>query len=477
MSSTLRWAESDFREALKHQDAVFQGLPECTGFVTDSRKAVKGAAYIALRGDKNDGNAFAASAAANGAGLLILEHQALQKGLIHKEDFSVPVIWVIDGLKALQSLASYHRNRLTAPVLAITGSNGKTSAKDMAASLAGAILGPDQVLATEGNLNNHIGLPLSLLKAESSHRLIILEMGMNHAGEIQFLSETARPHHALITSIAPAHIEFFKDILGIAAAKLEIVCGLENDGILLYPSAAVGADLALQKVSEYKKRIVYFSAEGASAGPDGIRFRFHNQEIRNPHYYSVPMASNLLAVMLLLEHAGFSREDLIRYASLVKPFTPRRFQIHKLPKRQGEGFLYLADDSYNANESSFLEAVQGLRRLLPAGTLALFAGEMGELGPEHSPAAHRAVGKLAAELGYSYLAVSGKENASLMADAFTAAGSPESAVIRADSAKSLLELLEQSYEIIDRLDGILVKGSRSAGMDLISDAIIKKNKE
>jgi UDP-N-acetylmuramoyl-tripeptide--D-alanyl-D-alanine ligase len=354
------------------------------------------------------------------------------------------------------------------------------------------VLGTESVLATEGNLNNHIGLPLTILRASDSHRILILEMGMNHAGEISLLSRIAKPHHALITSVAEAHIEFFKDLKDIARAKLEILDGMCEGGTLLYPKDAVAGDLAEQSVKNRNSQLMnsnsgstikldLFGSDDSDlqADIDGIRFHFHSVLVSNAHYFSRVMASNLLGALLLLEYAGILYDDLIRYVSLVSPATARRFQVHRIKRinkfnrvnqSSGEESYLLADDSYNANEASFLEAVRGLRNILPEGRLGLIAGQMAELGPGHSAEAHRSVGRLAADLGYEFLAVCGNENARQLADAF---GNQERVLIFSDS-KSLLEKLSESFDIIEGLDGVLVKGSRSARMDIISDALIKK---
>ena len=427
---------------------------------TDSRKMRPGSLFIALRGPNFDGNAFAAIAMEAGASAVLMDREGFQS---HPVDG--PFVAVPDTLLALQSLAAAYRNRLKATVLGVTGSNGKTSAKEMLVGL----LERRRVSCTQGNLNNHIGVPLTLLSLPADCEIAIVEMGMNHAGEIALLSQLARPDHAIITSVGQAHMEFFDSVLSIARAKLEITEGMKAGGVLLYHADSPGLSLARETCQRKDIELCPFglgSGEGVradflGAGKQGISLAFENQELKNSHYFSRAMATNLFGTaMLALKSGCLPATDLADAVRAARPLSGGRFAVF-----QKDGKL-LVDDTYNANPTSFSAALEDLRRLLPHGKLAVLAGEMAELG-DSAAGAHREVGRRAAELGYSCLAYCGEIHGPLLAAEFRQVA-PDAFTMAARNSE---ELARKVLPLLGEFDGILVKGSRSSRMERVSQVI------
>ncbi len=457
----MEWNAWEMQKALAGHSSpmVFPVLPdgwEARGVSTDTRTCLPGDLFVCLKGEKHDAHHYVEKVEDRVAGIIA------ERGRLAPTDFSCPVFEVEDTLAALQEMGRDARNRFPGIVLGITGSSGKTSAKEMLLGMCAELYGKEWVYATEGNLNNHIGVPLTLCRLRGNGKIAIVEMGMNHSGEISFLSRMARPHHALITSIAMAHAEFFSGIEMIAEAKLEILDGLEPGALLAFPGAAPAGGIAEKQAAAHGARLSLFRAENVSAGTHGIGLDFGGGRIENEHYFFSPMASNLAGCLVLLENLGWTTDDLRRAAARARPLTSRRFQVY----RKGERIL--VDDTYNANPDSFERAVEGLRELLPEGRLVVFAGEMAELGT-FAPEAHRAIGRAVARAGVELLVACGSENAESMKEAFLE-GRPGGSVIRFPGAAQAVERVESDSALLN-YDGILVKGSRSARMELVSDAI------
>jgi len=430
----------------------------CTGTSTDTRTIGANCMFFALKGPNFDANAFAAEALAKGAKYAVVDDASV---ITDDRYLLVP-----DVLRALQDLATYHRRTFDIPVIGITGSNGKTTTKE----LVYAVLSADRpTLATTGNLNNHIGVPLTLLSLPADCEIAIVEMGMNHAGEIALLSQLARPDHAIITSVGQAHMEFFDSVLSIARAKLEITEGMKAGGVLLYHADSPGLSLARETCQRKDIELCPFGlgsgeavrADFLGAGKQGISLAFENQELKNSHYFSRAMATNLFGTaMLALKSGCLPATDLADAVRAARPLSGGRFAVF-----QKDGKL-LVDDTYNANPTSFSAALEDLRRLLPHGKLAVLAGEMAELG-DSAAGAHREVGRRAAELGYSCLAYCGEIHGPLLAAEFRQVA-PDAFTMAARNSE---ELARKVLPLLGEFDGILVKGSRSSRMERVSQVI------
>jgi len=471
--------EFTFEEILSAFPCMAEAPPsgwQASGASIDSRSVASRNLFFAIEGENHDGHDFLEDAVAAGAAGLVIRYEKKGECAARLATFprSVAIFTVSDPVTALQKLAKFHRSRLSGTVIGVTGSSGKTSTKEL---LYGLVKGAGKTVhATKGNLNNHIGLPLTLLSCKSDAEYVILEMGMNHPGEISLLSSLASPDHAIITSVHAAHIEFFSGIEAIAHAKLEILDGMTEGGTLVYCASSPCVSVAETLCIEKKVRPLFYSLAGDGAGTvsvrcasrfsvgtEGIRFTFEERDYTNSHYFSPVMAENLLGALLLLEAAGIEPELLAKASPALRPLTPGRFELFR---KQGDPARVLVDDSYNANPDSFQMAIVSLRSIVPEGKLLLLAGEMAELG-DHAKEGHRLVGAAAAEQRFDRVIAVGGENGKTLIDEYRKDYPEGDGVLLATAD----ELLPDLAGIVAEMDGILVKGSRKARMDVISKAI------
>ena len=420
--------------------------------VTDSRKVDFGALFAALPGSQVDGHDFAPAAVRLGAVALLVQRRLDLDG-----ERQVPQLVVGDVLQALGKLATLLRERLDPIVVGITGSNGKTTVKEMVAS----ILRPSgEVLATQGNYNNELGVPLSLFGLEPRHRFAVLEMGASKPGDIAYLAAVARPDVALVTNVGPAHLGGFGSIEGVARAKGEIYAGLPEDGC-----AVINADepwSALWRELNRARKVITF---GTGAGCD-VRLDSDEQQPR----LATPQGAFDLRLALpgrhnLLNAAAATAVGLALDVALpairsgleaVQPVPGRLNMI------ESEAGWTVIDDTYNANPASLYSALQVLSAM--QGTAWLVLGDMKELG-SNSPKMHREVGDAARDMGVSRLFATGDMSVYTV-DAF-GEGAEHFA-----TREALAEAVRRSLR-----PGVncLVKGSRSMGMEAVVEAITRGN--
>jgi len=344
-----------------------------TSVSTDTRTLQPGALYVALRGENFDGYRFVEQAIKAGAtGILV--SQPVKAGA------EITVMQVSNTLIALQQMAHASRLAFDGPVIAVTGSNGKTTTKEMIAAVLRAHYGADAVLATTGNLNNHIGVPLTLLARKSSHKVAVIEMGMNHFGEIALLTQLTEPTIAAITNAGPAHLEGVGSLAGVAEAKGEIFASLRAGGV-----AALNADdyfLPYWQVLN-RKRVVTTFGLAAAANATGKSGALPGQMLLNSSDNSgaveiqLPIegehnVSNALAAAAIARKLGL--ED-----STIKLGLEATVNVGgRLTSRPFINGTTLIDDSYNANPASIRAAAQVL--VAHATPRYLVLGDMGELG-------------------------------------------------------------------------------------------------
>jgi UDP-N-acetylmuramoyl-tripeptide--D-alanyl-D-alanine ligase len=425
------------------------GAPSGARVETDSRGELGGALFVAIQGPRFDGHDFVAEAFRKGAVGAVVAASWWGSG--RKEVTNVLV--VADTLETLQTLARAHRARRPVPLAAVTGSNGKTTTKEL---LALALSPMGSVLKTEGNHNNHIGLPLTLLRLEPEHRAAAVEIGLNHPGELSLLSRIACPQVGLITNVAPSHLEGLGSVEGVARAKVEIAEGLVEGGVLVTPYGSEPLERALQNYRGPRRtfgpnehadlhptRITHLGAEGMELElPEGVVVRV---PLLGAH-----AAHNVLAALAAATALGVPLREAAAPLGRIRPTAGRL-----APETVGN--ILLLDDTYNANPGSLSAALDVLRRIPVRGKRWAILGDMLELGPDaaalHEQAGREAafldglilVGELARALGR------GARSAGLAAGALHEAASGEDAAAQAAQGLALGDV-------------ILIKGSR--GMHL-----------
>lgn len=373
-----------------------------TGYSIDSRTLQPGDLFFAIRGERFDGHDFVAAAFEKGAVAAVVSDPTLFRQKQAEQGWGTqgarPLLVVEDTLAALQRLASNVRRHWGKRVIGITGSAGKTTTKDAVAAVLGSKL---RVLKSEGNLNNHYGLPLQLLRLDPEHDVAVIEMGMSHAGEIAALCRIAAPDWGVVTNVGNAHAENFADgVAGIARAKYELVAGLPRTGtaFLNCDDPYVG-----QFGRDFEGKTVYFgrgpcadprAVKTESLGPDGTRAeiwtRHGNGELRLRLLGEHNVTNALAAIAVGLE-AGIPLDACCATLAGLEP-GDKRGQVMVV---RGATVI---NDCYNSNPAA-LKAMIGVLKGMPAQRRILVAGEMLELGPE-SPALHAACGKAAAGLDF-----------------------------------------------------------------------------
>ncbi|MGQ0621268.1 MAG: UDP-N-acetylmuramoyl-tripeptide--D-alanyl-D-alanine ligase [Panacagrimonas sp.] len=421
---------------------------------TDSRAVRRGYLFVALRGEHFDGHDFAADAAARGAEGIVTERWL---------DLKIGQIRVRDNLRALQDMARAwrtepnRRERFDAPVVAVTGSNGKTTTKQLLAAVF-AQRGP--VLATRGNLNNHIGLPLTLLELRSHHRTAVIEMGANHPGEIALLTGIAQPDVGVITQAGDAHLEGFGSREGVARAKGELFAGLSDKGI-----AVINADDAFAPLWRDLARGPQISfgidhpadVQATSIRLDAASSRFRLSIPGSAADVNLPLPGrhNVMNALAAAASAAALGLDAGSIAAGLARVEAAQGRVAWKTTTQG---ARLIDDSYNANPTSMRAGLELLAQQ-PGPRWAVLGG-MAELGAT-GPGLHEDCGRLARELGIERLLLVGPAGEHY-ARGFGAGAE------RFDEVSVLIDMLQAQAR-----DGVtlLVKGSRSAGMERVVNAL------
>jgi UDP-N-acetylmuramoyl-tripeptide--D-alanyl-D-alanine ligase len=421
---------------------------------TDSRKLAAGDLFVALRGEKFDAHTFVAEAARRGATAAIVEE--VTPGL----PASFGLIKVANSLIALQRLSAGYRQSLSLKVVGITGSNGKTSTKDLTAAVLGERL---RVTKTGGNFNNHIGLPLTMLNARRSDEVGVFEMGMNHPGEIAPLAELARPDVAIITNIGVAHIEFMKTREAIALEKGMLAEALNADGTVVLSAQD---DFSRSIAARTKAKAVLagigageVQANGLQAGPGGTRFQLSADGRSVSAEVPVPgehMVQNAVLAAAAGRVFGLSLEES------AAGFTKLHLTKGRLEQKVVRG-IQILDDTYNANPDSMIAALRTLASLPTSGRRIAVLGAMGELGDE-AERGHRQVGTAAARERIDFLITVGNA-ATWIADA---AQGGVGQVTKTDSTEEATALLRATARPGDL---VLIKGSRSAKMERIVEGL------
>jgi UDP-N-acetylmuramoyl-tripeptide--D-alanyl-D-alanine ligase len=435
----------DFQQVARAMEAAGE-VPALSvaGWSVDTRTQNAGDVYFALRGPNHDGHDYVSAAWSKGAAGVVVDRSV--NG--HRGELVVR-----DTQCALQGLGAWARRTWGGTVVGVTGSAGKTTTKD---AIAHALETALPVGKTVGNFNNHVGVPLSILRLPDGCKAAVLEMGMNHAGEIRELAAIARPQIGVVTNVGYAHVEFFDSIEGVAAAKRELIEGLPRDGVAVLN----GDDVRVRQFRDvHPGRSVTFGfsedadvrADAVEFRPDGTRFRAagvdYETDLVGRH-----AVMNLLAAIAVAGEFGVDSDDL---RDAIASFTVGKMRGERLIHRE----ILVWNDCYNSNP----EAVQSMIDVLaesPAERRIAVLGEMLELG-HAADALHRQVGKYAAQHGVDVL-VGVQGAASAMVEAAIAAGLPAGAGHFFNAAD---EAGEFAREAAQAGDAILFKGSRGVHVE------------
>jgi UDP-N-acetylmuramoyl-tripeptide--D-alanyl-D-alanine ligase len=421
------------------------GADQAFGVVTtDTRALTPGALFVAIPGDRFDGNDFVDEASAKGAAGALVSRLA---------NSALPQIEVRDSRRALGAMARAWRASFSIPVVAVTGSSGKTTVKELVAAILSV---SRSICVTQGNLNNDIGVPLTLMRLTEEHDALVVELGANHAGEIDYLARLAQPTVGIITNAAEAHLEGFGSLRGVCVAKGEVLDHLPRAG-----TAVLNADDQFRSEWVARSRCEFTVTFGFAELADcrvlgepnfratGSEFRMHLPDGDEADVW-LPLlgrqnVANALAAAAAAQAVGASTEDIVVGLGRAAPVRGR---LRAVPGRNGATII---DDSYNANPGSVHAALDHLAAL--SGRRILVFGDMAELGPS-APALHKEIGEYAR--GRCDLMFAIGDLASEAAAAFGAAGRP---VPDIEAARAALDPLLASDTTV------LVKGSRVMGLD------------
>lgn len=426
---------------------------QATGVSTDSRSVAPGDLFVALRGEKFDGHRYCADVLARGAAGVVVDAQGascLPPGAV--------ALVVDDTYAALRELAGVHRRKFDIPVVAVGGSNGKTTTKDMIARVLGSAF---TVLCTEGNNNNHVGVPQTLFRLTRQHDVAVVEVGTNHPGEVALLRDVLRPTHVLITNIGREHLEFFGSLEGVAAEETSLWQPASGGTA---PVAFVNADdPLLAKAARGRKRTVTFGIRARTADvrgshvmftPDGgVRFRLAVKGLRKPAEIALRVPGEHAAANAVAA-AAVARTLRVPVRSIMEALGAFTASSKRMEVVQAGGVTVL-NDTYNANPDSTMAALRTLAAYPAAGKRIAVLADMLELGAA-AKEEHERIGAAAASLGVDHLLTFGPLAASIA----QASGMPTA--VHYDQKNILAEYL---FELAGPGDVVLVKGSRGMRME------------
>ncbi len=422
---------------------------EITGAVIDSRKVFLGCLFVALNGEHVDGHDYITTARKAGASAALVS--TLQ-------DDELPQLLVADVAKALGEIAKYWLQQCDAKVIAVTGSNGKTTVKEMIASILRQC---GSVVATQGNLNNDLGVPMTLMNVSPSTDYAVIEMGASRRGDISRLVDIAPPHVSVINNVAAAHLEGFGDLMGVAKAKAEIFLGLDKDGV-----GVINADMDF--VDEWisvldGKQVLSFALDNTAditaqdLQIDATSSHFMVELNGEFDYINLPLpgkhnVANALAAIAVVSALK------VPSSAIVKGLAAMKSMPHRLQLRDGVNQSQLIDDSYNANPGSYKQALETLSSF--SGNHCLVLGDFGELGAE-SEHLHRQMGIDAKASGVKQLWTIGTQSE----EATKAYG------VGAEHFNAIEELKSKLINELSSDDVCLIKGSRFMQLDKLADAL------
>jgi UDP-N-acetylmuramoyl-tripeptide--D-alanyl-D-alanine ligase len=439
------------------------------GVSIDSRTIAEGQLFVAIRGEKHDGHTFIDQVAGRGVRGVVVDATA---DLPHADwkNLGLACVAVADTTRALGALAGYQRRLCHIPVVAITGSNGKTTTRMMTTQV---MLQRFNTLSTQGNFNNEIGLPLTLFNLTAQHQAAVLEVGMNHPGELTRLGAICRPTIGMITNVGPGHLEFLGSLAGVARAKEELIAQIDPSGTVVLnrddPHVAGMAARAGRRVLFFGLGVdAEIQARDIREAADGVTFelKLPDQSVRialpTPGRF---MVTNALAAAAAGYLAGLTPAEI---RTGLESFAPAKGRLKVIRTDRGVNII---DDTYNANPASMAAAIATLKSLRKDRPAMIVVGDMLELGSQ-SETLHYQLGAAAAASGASRLYVFGPHASAVRKGAIDA-GMPATALFV--GAKE-----EIGADAVARLspgDWVLVKGSRGMGMETVVEKLVRSFNE
>lgn len=430
------------------QDVIFSRV------VTDSRQVQRGDLFVALQGERFDAHQFLPEVQVAGAVAAIVEKE--------NAALTLPQLCVPNAVEALGKIAALNRTQFTGKIIGLTGSAGKTTTKEMIAAI---LAQQGKPLVTQGNLNNHLGVPLTLLSISPENDSAVIEMGASAMGEIHYLTQLVKPHVALVTNVAPAHLEGFGSIENVAKGKREIFDGLPTNGI-----AIINVDnewtATWRHVVSTSFSVLTFSLRNTDADvftsdivqtTEGLRFNLHYQQKSHVvvlAFLGLHNVGNAVAAAACCLALGISLGVVAKGLCAARPYKGR------LQLKKGIHQCSVIDDSYNANPASVRMAIDAL--LACDGKKVLVLGDMGELGAD-AQSLHEAIGHYAKNAGVKTLLATGALSR-FTVSAFGAG---------AQHFEQWQQLAAHCSAIANQQTIFLIKGSRSAGMDRVADQLVE----
>jgi UDP-N-acetylmuramoyl-tripeptide--D-alanyl-D-alanine ligase len=441
---------------------------------TDSRQVQAGDLFVALSGERFDGHAFLPEAIRKGAAAMLIERRrsaALEScATTSTRAASKPsapacaVITVDDTRKALGRLASEYRKQFTLPVIAVGGSNGKTTTKELLAAVLRQRL---STLWSEASFNNDLGVPLTLLRLEKSHRVAVLEVGTNHPGELEPLLRMVQPRYCILTSIGREHLEFFGDLSGVVREESWLAKVAPADGKLFLNGDSEWSASIAERSSAPVVRVGFeaknsWRVRSCRTDKQGVTFQVEGPGKDFSGEYRVNLLGRHQAVNALFAIAagvelGLSRDEIQRGLAECKP-AKMRMQLWEL------NGVRVLDDAYNANADSMLAALQTLQDLPCKGRRVAVLGDMAELGA-HSQAAHEEIGRRAAELGVGQLFAVGRMAMEI------ARGAREAGLNRVFEFADVETAAAAVRSFVKHGDVLLLKASRATRLERVAEAL------
>ncbi len=426
------------------------------GFSIDSRTLKDGDLFFCIKGENTDGHHYIPQALEKGACGIVAIPENIPQTLRNRD---LPCILVSDPNKALREWAADVRRQFSGKVLAITGSNGKTSTKDILAGLCRYI--DPQAYSTPGNYNNFIGVPLTILSAVQKAKWWIIEIGTNQFGEIAELSNIVQPTAGIITNIGESHLEFLGSTAGVAKEKSGLFAGMNPESNVVIPDSLLHQQIVEEAAAKAGVSIIK-TAQLSEKSPAGLnKFRLFEEEFETS-IDSPLLKQNLILALTLLHLEGVAVSELQMASNSLDVSVKGRFQ------QINKDDWILIDDTYNANPSSFQSVLENLNKMFPERRKIVVCGAMAELG-DSSPEFHRQVGNTMFNRGVEKMYGLGGEEIEFYLEGWKNAGGEKTA---ARHFNELAELLPAFKAEMQSKDVVLVKGSRSAKMERFVDAML-----